>query len=184
MNLNNLPIDPNDIVSNIDQQQMQQLKEQLDEDAVIELWQNVHETQVQPHLADIKQRTGEKDDIDTVLEKLKAAPAEKQQQAFDSAMQDIIEVFLLFRENPVDAVQKGKRLLRDPYTVGGLLMIFEHDEHIDSAYSAELQQYTANVLQMAGVALIPEAYTREERQAVIDQLPDDALPDEGDLPES
>lgn len=159
------------MLAQVDEQQLRQLQEELDEETVVSLWQEVHETHVAPHLADVRERRAQKDDVGTVIEKLHNADAATQQQAFDTAMQDLIEVFLLFREHPVQAVEKAKRLLRDPYTTAGLLMIFQHDQHIDAEYAREMQNYLQNVIQAAGVALFPEAYAESERREVLDMLP-------------
>jgi hypothetical protein len=125
---------------------------------------------VVPHFDDVKTRAESSADSHTVRDTYASLPDDRQQEIFNTAVSDIIGALFTLRERPVEALLTLKGLLRDPFTVEGLLLIFDNEEMIDPAYSAQMKEYAATHLTWAGCALMPEAYDRATVETVADQL--------------
>lgn len=116
---------------------------------------------VVPHFHDIRSRQESDPDNERIRAKYAELSDDEQQEVFNTAVAEVVGALFEVRESPQQGLVTLKKLLRDPYTVEGLLLIFDNDEHIDPAYSEQIKNFAATHLRWAGCALMPEAYDPE-----------------------
>lgn len=143
------------------------LAENVDEETIARFAAEAWTSSVAPHLADIRARA-ERGYSREQIRRYYAAELtpDEQQETFDSAFNDILVAAFSLRAALLDggdvalsdAVADLRELIRDPYTVEAILLIFENDEYIDPEYAEQMKEYGAWVLRSLGVALAPELY--------------------------
>lgn len=163
-------IDPNQFIRNLDDEQLRALQEQIDDEEIERLIQQVVEKRVVPHLQDIRKQARETPPAREVREAYASMSVEEQEEAFDTAVDDVLDCALLLRESPNEGLKRLKSILRDPYTTEGLLLIFENEEHIDSEYSAQMKEYGATLLRYLGFMLGREMYEQQTRRQIAEEL--------------
>lgn len=122
-----------------------------------------------PHLFDIRERAD--GDVSTVeaREQLMDLGEDARHQLFFDTINDVVQALMLIRSQPFIGLARLKKLLRDPYTIEGLLLIFDH-EGVEPAAREEMKDFVAAHVWLVGVAVLPEMYAEEERQEVRDIL--------------
>lgn len=123
-----------------------------------------------PHLQGIKKRAADDPDPEVIRQQYADCSDERQQQIFNQAISDVVGALFEVRENPKAGLLSLKGLLRDPYTMEGLLLIFDNEEHIDPGYSRQMKEFAAMHLKWMGVALAPESYPTAVVREVYEQL--------------
>lgn len=161
---------PNSVLQNIDKQTLRNLQQQVDEDTIRELLDVAIEERIVPHLRQIRSSAEQKPDHETIRSEFEDDPEDVQQENFDDAVTSVIEALFLLRQQPQEGGTLLKQLIRDPYVIEGLLLIFDNEQHIDPEYSAQIKEFAALHLHWAGVALMPEAYSPEEVREVAEEL--------------
>ena len=123
--------------------------------------------EIVPHAEAIRDRAQNRDMTPAeVREHYKNMDDEAQQVAFDKAVASVVSVFALLRQKPQEGLEELKAMIRDPWTLEAILLIFRNDEEIDPEYSDEIIQYAAWHVQEAAYFLAPELYTEEEREFI------------------
>lgn len=131
-------------------------------------------------LADVRDRAQTVDTAEVEAQFAKLDDDEQDEQ-FHQAMAELAVTCAQIREEPAEGVDRLFGMLRDPYTVEALLLIFENDDHIDPDYSEQVKEFARWQLRYIGIHAIPEAYTQAEREAVAERfgLDESATPDRG-----
>lgn len=154
------------IIANLDEEQIQQIQQQIDPEQIHALVESRIDEDLGPHLVEVRERCHEQPDPKEIRQEFANASPQKQQQLWNAAVGDVIEVFHLLREDPEAALRKAKDLLRNPYTSEALLLIFHNDQHIDDDYGWQMKDYGANLMAYLGTVVAPEMYSPEEIEAV------------------
>lgn len=152
----------------LDEQQIDKVWDQIPEETKRQAFTNALEQFVLPHADDVKDRAESDVGNKQIRQKYSALDDERQQEIFDQAIGTIIGTLFEVRESPREGLMRLKGLLRDPYTLEGLLLIFENEDHIDPEYSAEMKEFAAWYVTAAGVALTPEMYDEQTCENVYD----------------
>lgn len=148
--------------------QMRTLWESLDEDEIQNAMQAMLDNFLVPKFEQVRERA-EQDSQD--VRALYASMSDsEQQEVFDQAVDELVAACYELRARPRKGAESLMGLLRDPWTVEALLLIFENEEHIDPAYSAQLKEFAATHLQWIGCALAPEMYRRAVVEETYQQL--------------
>lgn len=162
----------NDLLQNLDQEQVFNLIDQMDEekkrDAIVEVMNRY----LVPHAEEIQNRAeGEDPPSARVREYFHEELDESEKEdEFYNTLWEVVGTFAKVRDDPVEGLQELKALMRDPYTVEALFLLFENEEHIDPEYSAQLKEFASFHLKAVGVLSMPEMYSQEEIQQVLDEF--------------
>lgn len=155
----------------VSEEQIEAVADQINTDEVLHIAGVVKRKYVDPHLVDIRQRSIEEDpDPETVREVMEDLSGEEKEEEFYETLWDFIATLAVARERPEDGVPELKRMLRDPYTLEALLLIFEKPDSIDPDYSETLKDFFATHIHWLGVLLLPEMYSDDERRAAMREL--------------
>lgn len=155
-------------LNNMDEEEAQQMLDQVDIGQVHQGIENLFAAKVAPHLYAVRDAYhNEYDDNEEVREELKGLPEDRQEELFFQTLKEMAAVLEGLREKPQAATPKLKSMLRDPYTLEALLLIYEN-EHIDEEYRDQLKEFTAGWLHIFGVMLAPEMYTKQEIRQVME----------------
>lgn len=125
---------------------------------------------VVPHFDDVRERADDDVSNQQVRQQYAALGEQRQQEVFNRAVSDVIGTLFELRTSPESGLESLKGLLRDPYTIEGLLLIFENDEHIDAEYGNQMKDFAAMHLKWAGVALAPEMYGPDVVEDVAEEI--------------
>jgi hypothetical protein len=150
--------------------QIDRLWSQIDQQTKRDAIQTALDQFVIPHLQGIKTRAADDPDPEVIRQQYAELSDERQQQVFNQAISDVVGALFEVRENPKAGLLSLKGLIRDPYTMEGLLLIFDNEEHIDPAYSRQMKEFAAMHLKWMGVALAPESYPAAAVREVYEQL--------------
>jgi len=155
-------------------------KVDLSNDDVQEALLKVSEDKIRPQLDEIKERAADADDPEDVRRKLEGLPDEKKNEVFHETWAEFITACVELRVQPVVGMRNLKTMIRDPWTVEIMLMLFEDDEiptEITHANKDLLSQYITWI----GRALAPEMYEREDVETMVEEFgADPALLDKWD----
>jgi len=122
------------------------------------------EQRVVPHLEDVRDRAQGATARD-VRQRLADLDDSQQDEFFYDAVSDVFSAAAMLRERPTEGALLLKGLLRDPFTVESLLLIFDHED-IPDHLAAQQKAFAATHIRWLGSALVPEAYTDEELAAI------------------
>lgn len=122
-----------------------------------------------PELEEIRERAIEDDDAETARGMYESMPPEKREQIFHGVLGDIIATMFEIRVRPTTGLREAKKMLRDPYTMEAVLLIFDHPD-VDDGKREEMKGFAANHVRALGVAIAPEMYQREEVLEVADEF--------------
>lgn len=158
----------------VSDEQVERIWSQIDQQTKRDAVQTGLDQFVIPHLEGVKQRARDDTPAADVREQYADLDDEEQQEVFNQAVSDVVAALFEIRERPAEGLLTLKGLLRDPYTVEGLLLIFDNEQHIDPSYSEQMKDFAAMHLEMVGVALAPEMYDEATVREVYDRLGLDA----------
>lgn len=157
-------------------------KGQLDQEQIDNIWNSIPAEQkeavteqllsqyVIPHIKEVRQRAAEARPNEEIRAELEALSEEEQQTEFLEATAEVFAALLEIRERPRTGLRQLKSLLRDPYLIEALLLVFNNDRHIDPEYSDSMKNYMGDVLEEWGVAIAPEMYAEAEVRRVYDRV--------------
>lgn len=161
-----------DIMGNLDQEQVFNLVDQMDDerkrDAIVEVMNRY----LVPHAEDVQTRANADDPPSRKVREYfheELSEGEKEDEFYET-LWEVVGTFAKIRDHPVEGMQELKALIRDPYTVEALFLLFENEEHIDPEYSAQLKEFASFHLRAVGVLSMPEMYSQEEIQEVLDEF--------------
>lgn len=160
----------NPLKGKLDAKMMQHFEENVDEEQLEQMVRQVIQEKVVPALVEIRQQRQQAEDPETIRETYANLPEEKQQEVFDSAVMDVVEVVFTLREEPVEGLRMAKQLTRDPHTMEALLLIFDNEQHIDPEYSRQIKDTASRIVTWVGVALFSEMYEPETVESVARDL--------------
>lgn len=164
-----------DMAGGIDMEMIQSYLDSVDDDQIRDAIEFTVNQYVVPHLNDIRHAAAnEYPDHEQVREQLEQMDEQEREQIFYDTLSELVTTFALLRERPLEGLEQLKTMVRDPYTIEALLLIFENEDHIDAEYSDQLKEFSAAHLKWMGVFLVPEAYTQAEIQDVIETFDLDA----------
>lgn len=154
--------------NNMDDEEAQQMLNQVSLSQLHEGVENLFSLKVAPHLHDISDNANyDYDDPEEVREQFKQLDDDAQEELFYDTAHHLAAVLEGLRERPDKAAPELKSMLRDPYTLEALLLIYE-DEHIDEEVRDQLKEFTAGYLKLYGVMLAPEMYSEQEIRETLD----------------
>jgi hypothetical protein len=151
-------------------EQVQSVLNQIPEETKRQAIETAIEDYIVPHFDDVRERAAADVTNEQVRQKYAALGEERQQEVFNRAVSDVLGTLFELRTQPESGLESLKGLLRDPYTIEGLLLIFDNDQHIDAEYSAQMKDFAAMHLKWAGVALAPEMYDPAVVEAVAEEI--------------
>lgn len=161
------------------------LVDRMDEDTIYQQIFKFFDSHIVPHLEDIKTRHDSKvseKSAEEIRDELEDLPPEERAVIFHETMAELLVNLSLARLEPIESGKEVKKMVRDPYTVESLLLMFDR-EAVYATRSAEefpgIQKDTmADYMRWMGVALAPEMYSREEVEdfvASFEGAPDDMI---------
>lgn len=171
----------NNYLSGMDEDQARAMLDQLDDEQVEQAIQWIVDESVVPHLMDVRQRARQATDPNEVRRELEDLPESVKEELFYDTLHELIAILVTCRERPNEGFEELKTVLRDPYTVESLLLIFENDQHIDDEYSNQLKDFAANHLQWVGAMVLPEMYDERTVEEVVTRFTD-VDPEDVDTP--
>lgn len=170
-----MTVDIFDILDNLDQQQMQSLLDQLDEEAVQQQLEGMLDEALTPHLMEIREGAQDAKGRKYWRAKYGQLNEAQQTQVFMDAVSDLVAISEEIRERPMDGLQRLKKRLRNPKTMEALLLVF-NDNRVPRDWQEERKEFSTTMVRWVGMNLMPEAYTRDEAEALVEELfPDQDL---------
>lgn len=172
----------------MDEEDARMILDQLDEEQIAAAVEWSVEEMVVPHLDDVKHRSDLDDPEPAEVRELyeKKSPQE-QEDIFYDVLHQLIATIIACRQNPQAGFAELKTMLRDPFTVEGLLLIFNGEDpetgemYIDPNYTQTLKDFGAAHIRWVAASVIPEMYTEEELREVRETF--DLDPENGNVPE-
>lgn len=155
---------------NFDEEQARQLINAMDDEQIAEGMQTAMDEFVVPHLEDVRENAQSTPDRQSVREQYHSMPDAKQQEAFNRAIWDMVSVAGKLRVSPDEGLRDLKTMLRDPWTMEALLLVFHNPNHIDPNYSEEMRETATKFTRLAAMNLIPEAYTESEARDLMAEM--------------
>lgn len=167
-----------DYLMNLDEEQASSLIDSLDDEMIEDSLRNGIETQIIPHMEEIKEAATHKyEDRQEVREYYESLPPEEQEEKFHEAAADLIAIAQKLRNHPQAGGSDLKNRLRDPWLTEALLLMFNHPD-ISGEVSEEQKDFAATWLKYVGISVIPEAYTEEEIDGFLETMFPNADPQE------
>lgn len=148
------------MVGDMDPEQTAELARQMDIAGFIEKMIPVLYEELEPHFDDIKFEA-QSEDFDEAREYFESLDDDEQYDILIETISDVTTTLRLCRERPQDGFPMLKERIRNPDTLEPLLFIFDDNENIDDP-----KGFARNVITLAGVNMIPEAYTEIERSTI------------------
>lgn len=158
------------LAGNFDEEQARRLINQMDEEQIAEGIQTGMDEFVVPHLEEVRENAQTTPERQAVREQYHSMPDTKQQEAFNRAIWDLVSVAGKLRVSPDEGLRDLKTMLRDPWTMEALLLVFHNPDHIDPDYSEEMRETTTKFTRLAAMNLIPEAYTENEARQLMAEM--------------
>lgn len=164
-------------LSGMDEEQARNILDSLDEEQIEQAIQWMMEEMILPHMEDVRQRAANAPPTEDVRQQLESMGQQEREQLFYDTLDELVAVLVECRENPQHGFEELKTMMRDPWTVEALLLIFENEEHIDAEYTQQLKDFGVTHLKWIGAMVFPEMYEDYEVEQVLDQF--DIEPDPG-----
>lgn len=162
----------------LNEENIKKLEEQMDDEDIEEMIQAGIEQRVVPALEEIRERRRQDPDTDQIRENYRQLSDEKKQEVFDAAVMSIVEAAFVARQQPTQGVKQLRELVRDPYTMEALLLIFDNEDHIDPEYGEQMKDVASEIVTWVGVALAPELYEPSTVREVAERLGLEIDPDD------
>lgn len=154
----------------MDEEQARAVLESLDEEQIEQAIQWMVDEMIIPHLEEVRQRARSSPATEDVRQQLESMGEQEREQLFYETLDELVAVLVECRENPQQGFDELKTMMRDPWTVEALLLIFENDEHIDAEYTDQLKEFGVTHLRWVGAMVLPEMYEDHEVEQVLDQF--------------
>lgn len=152
-------------------QRLQQLAEKLDldNDDVQEALMRVTEEKARPKLNDVRERAAESESQEQVRERLSRLSEEDKNEVFHQTWAELITAAVQLRVEPMEGMKNLKTMIRDPFTIEVLLLMFEDDE-IPSDITEANKDLVSDYISWIGRGVAPEMYEREEVEEMVEQF--------------
>ena len=152
-------------------ERLQQLavKLDIDNDDVQEALMRVAEEKTRPKLNEIRERASDSPEPAEIRERLDTLTEEEKNETFHQTWAELITAAVQLRVEPVDGLRNFQTMIRDPWTVEVLLMMFEDDE-IPSDITEANKDLISDYISWIGRALAPEMYEREEVEEMVEEF--------------
>lgn len=176
----------NQYLSRMDEDQARAIMDALDEQQVAEAVEWAVEEKVVPHLDDIRERADQEASSDQVRAHFEEMTPREREDLFYDTLHALVGTLVACRVRPHEGFRELKTLLRDPYTLEALLMIFDGEDpetgerYIDPEYEQTLKDFGAEHVQWVAVMVLPEMYDEETERKVKQQF---GLLDAGGTPD-
>lgn len=154
-----------DGIGGVDPDMAEELMNQVDEDELEEAIPKLLNQQITPRLAEIRERAQASESRHQIRQQLRQLPEDEQTRVMMQAASDIGLVLQEIRQSPTAGLVKLKNRLRNPKTMEALLLIFEGDQ-VPDEWSDDRKEYATCVVRYVAMHLMPEAYTREEKEEI------------------
>lgn len=155
----------------------------IDDKQVRETVLDVIQDKAEPHLLEIKGRAEQAEDAEEVREIFENLPSESDLTDGQKAQDDVVSKDDVFhrtwaefissvaqlRLQPVEGYTHLKSMIRDPYTLEGMLLIMDQETIPEETKEAQ-KDLLASYIHYMGVAIAPEMYDREEVVEMIDMF--------------
>lgn len=133
---------------------------------------------VQPHLEDIQERAQDRTPPEEVRVELAGRDVNDRLEIMQTTIAELVVSISTLRLRPQQGMMELKRMMRDPYTIEALLLVFDDDIFAEEELVQEgemtieeAQKATcATWFNWMGVAVAPEMYAREEVEAVVEEV--------------
>lgn len=165
---------------------IQQLASQvnIENEDVQKALMRILEDKANPKLEEIKQRAEDADSPQTARRQIEALPETEKDALFHETWAELLCGLAQLRIEPVAGLSNLKRMIRDPYTVEAMVLIFEVDEMPYETVQANKDLFS-DYLNWIGCALAPEMYPRDDVEDFIETFgADPSLMDKGGPEES
>ena len=163
---------------NLDESKAEALLDKMDEQQIRNALVTAIEKYIVPHIDDVRNHaTHAYDDPEQVRKAYEQMPDEKQQEEFNKAYASLIAALAELRDNPIKGGMRIKTMLREPWTVEALLLLFHHED-VPEHVAREQKDFITTQLQWAGVHVLPEMYTDEEIREVFNEVHPDKDPED------
>jgi len=155
-------------------ERLQQLAGQLDidNDDVQEALLRVVEDKATPRLEEIRERARDAEDPDAVREQIESLPDDDKNRLFHDTWAELIAACVQLRIEPIEGMVNLKQMIRDPWTVEAMLLLFE-DEQIPGEIVGANKDLMADYMNWIGIALAPEMYERAEVERMVETFGSD-----------
>lgn len=117
--------------------------------------------ELKPHFEEIRERA-ENEDYEAARRYYESLSDEEQQEAFEKAVADVMNVLFQCRADPVNGFKMLKERIRDPNTIEPILLTFEGDSRVDPEWTKEQKDAWREIMKRAGTMIVPEAYPEGE----------------------
>jgi hypothetical protein len=155
------------------------LVDRMDEDTIYKQVYKFFDSHIVPHLEEIRSRHDTKvsdKSRDEIREDLESLPPQERGEVFHDTMGELLVNLSLARLKPIESGTEVKKMVRDPYTVEALLLMFDREAVYSTRSEDEfprVQKDTmAGYMKWMGVALAPEMYSREEVEEFVGSFDD------------
>jgi hypothetical protein len=119
------------------------------------------EDKATPRLEEIRMKAEASEDPETVRDRIESLPESEKDRLFHDTWAEIIASLVQLRVEPMEGMTNLKKMIRDPFTVESMLLLFEVDEMDDEIVQAN-KDLAAEYLNWMGCAVAPEMYSRDE----------------------
>lgn len=152
--------------------------QQMDEQQIEQAITAAVERFLVPQLEEIRRSAQEVEDKEEVREVFEELSEGDQEDVFNETMSKVQMAAVEIREEPVEGAKTLKDLLRDPWTVEALLLVFDEPDKIDPEYADHLKDFVSTQIRWMGVHVAPEMYSEEEIREVVDTVYPDLTDEE------
>lgn len=139
----------------------------LDNDDVQAALLKILEDKADPKLKEIRTRASESPDRHTARQEIESLPEDAKDELFHETWAELIAASVQLRVEPLEGMKNLKGMIRDPYTVETLLLLFEDDEIPDEIVEAN-KDLVSDYINWFGCAVAPEMYEREEVEEFVE----------------
>lgn len=163
-------------LSGMDEEQAREILDSLDEEQIAGAIEWSVEEMVVPHLDDVRERAANDTSPEQVRKFYESKSPQEQEEIFYEVLHELMTTILLCRERPGEGFPQLKEKLRDPFTMEGLLLIFDGEDpqtgelRIDPEYTETLKDFAATHVKWVAATVIPEMYSEDEVREVLEQF--------------
>lgn len=144
-------------------------KMDLDNDDVQEALMRVAEEKTRPKLNEIRERASDSPSKEEVRERLDNLSEEDKNEVFHETWAELITAAVELRVDPLEGMRNLQTMIRDPFTLEVLLLLFE-DEEIPSDITVANKDLVSDYVSWMGRAVAPEMYEREEVEEMVEEF--------------